>query len=146
MSLDDAAEDTYTLTVAADAADDRLDRVLANHVQDLSRSRLKALILAGHVTVGGHTVRDPSQRVRAGDEISIVIPPPEPAAPVPETIPLDIVFEDDAIVVIDKPAGLVVHPGRELDRHTGQCPGRSLWREPVGDRRRAPPGHRASAR
>jgi len=111
MSLDDAAEDTYTLTVAADAADDRLDRVLANHVQDLSRSRLKALILAGHVTVGGHTVRDPSQRVRAGDEISIVIPPPEPAAPVPETIPLDIVFEDDAIVVIDKPAGLVVHPG-----------------------------------
>ena len=111
MSLDDASEDTLTLTVAADAAGERLDRVLANHVQDLSRSRLKALILAGQVTVGGHTVRDPSQRVQAGNEISIAIPPPEPAAPLPETIPLNIVFEDDAIIVIDKPAGLVVHPG-----------------------------------
>lgn len=110
MSLDDASEDTLTLTVAADAAGERLDRVLANHVQDLSRSRLKALILAGQVTVGGHTVRDPSQRVQAGNEISIAIPPPEPAAPLPETIPLNIVFEDDAIIVIDKPAGLVVHP------------------------------------
>jgi 23S rRNA pseudouridine1911/1915/1917 synthase len=110
MSLDDASEDTLTLTVAADVAGERLDRVLANRVQELSRSRLKALILAGQVTVGGHTVRDPSQRVRAGNEISIAIPPPEPAAPLPETIPLDIVFEDDAIIVIDKPAGLVVHP------------------------------------
>jgi 23S rRNA pseudouridine1911/1915/1917 synthase len=110
MSLDDASEDTLTLTVAADAAGERLDRVLANRVQDLSRSRLKALILAGQVTVGGQTVRDPSQRVQAGNEISIAIPPPEPAAPLPETIPLDIVFEDDAIIVIDKPAGLVVHP------------------------------------
>jgi 23S rRNA pseudouridine1911/1915/1917 synthase len=111
MSLDDASEDTHRLTIAADETGERLDRVLANRVQDLSRSRLKALILAGQVTVGGHTVRDPSQRVQAGNEITIVIPPPEPAAPQPETIPLNIVFEDDAIVVIDKPAGLVVHPG-----------------------------------
>jgi 23S rRNA pseudouridine1911/1915/1917 synthase len=111
MSLDDASEDTHRLTVAADEAGERLDRVLARHVQDLSRSRLKALILAGQVTLGGHAVRDPSQSVQAGNEISIVIPPPEPAAPLPETIALDIVFEDDAIIVIDKPAGLVVHPG-----------------------------------
>jgi 23S rRNA pseudouridine1911/1915/1917 synthase len=110
MSLDDAGDDTQTLTVIADAAGGRLDRVLADQVRDLSRSRLKALILAGQVTVGGHTVRDPSQRVQAGNEISIVIPPPEPAEPLPETIPLNIVFEDDAIIVIDKPAGLVVHP------------------------------------
>ena len=110
MSLDDASDVAQTLTVVADAAGDRLDRVLANQIRDLSRSRLKALILAGQVTVGGHTVRDPSQRVQAGDEIGIVIPPPEPAAPLPETIPLNIVFEDDAIIVIDKPAGLVVHP------------------------------------
>jgi 23S rRNA pseudouridine1911/1915/1917 synthase len=110
MSLDDASEDTYRLTVATDEAGERLDRVLAKHVQDLSRSRLKALILAGQVTVGDRMVHDPAQRVQAGNEISIVIPPPEPAAPLPETIQLDIVFEDDAIIVIDKPAGLVVHP------------------------------------
>jgi 23S rRNA pseudouridine1911/1915/1917 synthase len=110
MSLNDTNNERRTLTVVADEAGDRLDRVLANRVQDFSRSRLKALILAGQVTVSGHTVRDPSQRVQAGHEISIVIPPPEPAAPLPETIPLNIVFEDDAIIVIDKPAGLVVHP------------------------------------
>ncbi|MBV8745123.1 MAG: RluA family pseudouridine synthase [Xanthobacteraceae bacterium] len=110
MSLDDASGDTHRLTVAADEAGERLDRVLAKHVQDLSRSRLKALILAGQVTVGDQMVHDPAQRVQTGNEICIVIPPPEPAAPQPETIPLNIVFEDDVIIVIDKPAGLVVHP------------------------------------
>jgi 23S rRNA pseudouridine1911/1915/1917 synthase len=110
MSSDDASGEIHTLTVAAEEGGERLDRVLANRVQDLSRSRIKTLVLAGQVTVGGDTVRDPAQRVRAGDKIAIVIPPPEPAAPRPESIPLNIVFEDDAIIVIDKPAGLVVHP------------------------------------
>ena len=99
-----------TVTVPDDAAGGRLDRVLAAHLGQLSRSRLKALILAGQVTVAGRTVRDPAAAVNSGDHIAVALPPPEPAKPAAEAIPLDIVYEDDALIVIDKPAGLVVHP------------------------------------
>jgi len=85
--------------------------VLAVRVADLSRSRLKALVLAGNVTVGGRTIRDPGHKVNAGAEIAVVIPPPEAAEPEGEPIPLNVIHEDDEIIVIDKPAGLVVHPG-----------------------------------
>ena len=88
---------------------ERLDRTLAQ-ASDLSRSRLKNLILAGAVTVGQRTIRDPGHRVNAGDEISVTIPPDAPAEPQGEDIPLTIVHEDDALIVIDKPKGLVVHP------------------------------------
>ena len=101
---------TETVTVAEANAGERLDRALASTIADLSRTRLKALILAGEVTVGGGTVRDPGHRVNAGDTITVVLPPPEPATPAAEDIPLNIVFEDDAIIVIDKPRGMVVHP------------------------------------
>src|SRR6187549_2177382 len=77
---------------------------------DLSRSRLKVLILEGAVTVGQRTIRDPGHRVNAGDEISVTIPPDAPAEPQGENIPLTIVHEDDSLIVIDKPKGLVVHP------------------------------------
>jgi 23S rRNA pseudouridine1911/1915/1917 synthase len=97
--------------VAGEKAGGRLDRVLADQIADLSRSRLKALILAGQVTIGGRTVRDPGQHVNAGDEIAVEIPPPEPAVPQGENIPLAVLHEDADIIVIDKPAGLVVHPG-----------------------------------
>ncbi|MEZ5786009.1 MAG: RluA family pseudouridine synthase [Xanthobacteraceae bacterium] len=100
-------------TVVVDEAEagQRLDRVLAARLADsLSRSRLKALILAGEVTVGARTIRDPSHHVNAGDPIAVAVPPPEPATPQPEDIPLPVVFEDDEIIVIDKPKGLVVHP------------------------------------
>ena len=106
MSQVDAKVETAVNTAEAG---ERLDRVLAAHC-DLSRSRLKALILAGRVEVGTRTIRDPSHRVNAGDEIAVSLPPIEPAAPQPETMPLVIVHEDDDIIVIDKPAGLVVHP------------------------------------
>ena len=97
--------------MAADAdAGERLDRLLARRIPSLSRSRLKALILADQVSIGGGKIRDPGHRVNAADKITVTVPPPEPAAPLPEDIPLDIVHEDDAIVVIDKPPGLVVHP------------------------------------
>ena len=99
-----------TVTVPDEAAGGRLDRVLAAHLGQLSRSRLKALILAGQVTVAGRTVRDPAAAVNSGDHIAVALPPPEPAKPAAEAIPLDIVYEDDALIVIDKPAGLVVHP------------------------------------
>jgi 23S rRNA pseudouridine1911/1915/1917 synthase len=96
--------------VQPEEAGTRLDRMLAARLPEHSRSRHKALILDGQVTRNGATIRDPSERVNAGDAIEIEIPPPSDSAIAAERIPLDIVFEDDAILVIDKPAGLVVHP------------------------------------
>jgi 23S rRNA pseudouridine1911/1915/1917 synthase len=98
------------IQVPDDQTGQRLDRVLAAHVAELSRSRLKALIEAGTVTIDGATIRDPSHRVKSGAAIALDIPPPQPAAPAAETIPLNVVYEDADIIVIDKPSGLVVHP------------------------------------
>ena len=98
------------LVVAAEEAGSRLDRVLAQRVAELSRSRHKALILAGRVAIDGATIRDPGHRVNAGGTIRLDLPPPENAEISPENIPLKVVFEDDDLIVIDKPAGLVVHP------------------------------------
>src|SRR5882672_1291795 len=97
--------------VTADAdTGNRLDRVLAARIAELSRTRIKVLILAGEVSLGGRTIRDPGHRVNAGETVAIAIPAPEPATPEGEAIPLDIVYEDDEIIVLDKPKGLVVHP------------------------------------
>jgi 23S rRNA pseudouridine1911/1915/1917 synthase len=99
------------LTVPADTAAARLDQWLAGAVPDLGRNHAKRLILAGHVAVDGQLVVEPKRRIAAGDRIQVDIPPPEPATPAPEAIPLAVVYEDDDLIVIDKPAGLVVHPG-----------------------------------
>ena len=88
---------------------ERLDRVVAP-LAELSRSRLKVLILAGALAIDGRTIRDPGHRVNAGDRIELTIPPDAPAEPAAEDIPLTIVHEDDDLIVIDKPKGLVVHP------------------------------------
>ena len=106
-----------TVKIAAEEAGERLDRVLAARIAELSRSRLKVLILAGEIAIGGRTIRDPGHRVNSGDNISVAMPPPEPATPLGEDIPLNIVFEDDELIVIDKPKGLVVHPA--AGHHTG---------------------------
>jgi 23S rRNA pseudouridine1911/1915/1917 synthase len=98
------------VTVAGDEGSIRLDRVLAVRLAELSRSRLKALILAGSVTVGSAPIRDPAYHVTAGDTITIDVPQAVAAEPAGEDIALDIVYEDDDIIVIDKPRGLVVHP------------------------------------
>ena len=98
------------VTVAGDEGSTRLDRVLAVRSPELSRSRLKALILAGSVSLRDAPVRDPAYHVASGDTITIDVPEaiaPEPAG---EDIALDIVYEDDDIIVINKPRGLVVHP------------------------------------
>jgi 23S rRNA pseudouridine1911/1915/1917 synthase len=105
----------HEVTVAGDEGSARLDRVLAAQLPDLSRSRLKALILAGQVsiirgTVPAAPIRDPAYHVVAGDSITIDVPQAAPAEPAPENIALEIVHEDDDIIVIDKPRGLVVHP------------------------------------
>lgn len=97
--------------VEADVARERLDRLLARRLADLSRSRLKALIEAGHVRIGGRTMTDASHRVNLGDRVSVAVPEPEDPTPTGEDIPLAIVFEDEHLIVVDKPAGLVVHPG-----------------------------------
>jgi 23S rRNA pseudouridine1911/1915/1917 synthase len=102
--------DQRHFTAAATDQGLRLDRVLASHVAELSRTRLKALILDGQVTVGQRVVRDPGHKVAAGDAITVAVPPPQPAEPAAEDIPLTVVYEDDDVIVIDKPAGLVVHP------------------------------------
>ena len=84
--------------------------MLAARLPELSRSRLKALILAGRVTVRNAPIRDPAYHVAAGDTITIDVPEAVAAEPAGEDIALDIVYEDDDIIVIDKPRGLVVHP------------------------------------
>jgi 23S rRNA pseudouridine1911/1915/1917 synthase len=101
---------TETITIPPDEPGGRLDRVLAARIPSLSRSRLKALILDGQVSVATRTIRDPAAQVKSGDSITVTLPPPEAAKPAGEAIPLKIVYEDDDLIVIDKPKGLVVHP------------------------------------
>jgi 23S rRNA pseudouridine1911/1915/1917 synthase len=103
---------TYTVQIAGDKAGLRLDKVLAEAVPEISRSRLKTLIEGGRVQErAGGSVCAPSRRVRAGETYTVEVP----AAPVdilaPQALPLDVVFEDDAVIVVNKPPGLVVHPG-----------------------------------
>ena len=98
------------ITIEAGAASERLDAALAKRIPALSRSRLKTLIGEGRVRIDGATVTDASRKINAGT-ITVDLPAPTPATPEPEAIPLTIVHEDDDVVVIAKPAGLVVHPG-----------------------------------
>ena len=99
------------VTVAGEESQgQRLDRVLTAAVAGVSRSRMQALIKDGHVAVDDAAVTDPGFKVRSGQTIQVVMPPPVAALPVGEDIPLNVVFEDRHLIVIDKPAGLVVHP------------------------------------
>jgi 23S rRNA pseudouridine1911/1915/1917 synthase len=89
----------------------RLDKLLAERLEDLSRAHVQALIRAGHVTDStGVSIKEGAHRVKPGEMFEVVVPEPEPAAPAPEPIALNVVYEDDDLIVIDKPAGLVVHP------------------------------------
>ncbi|WP_374631642.1 RluA family pseudouridine synthase [Ferrovibrio sp.] len=97
--------------VSPDQSGQRLDRFMAESLgSDLSRSRLKALIQEGHVTLGGATITDPSRKIKPGEIYSLALPATEEAVPQAQDIPLHVVFEDAHLIVIDKPAGLVVHP------------------------------------
>src|SRR5262249_33072072 len=89
-----------SIRIADDEAGGRLDRVLATHIAELSRTRLKALIEAGAVAIDGRTIRDPGHRVNSGAAIEIDVPPPADAKPAPEPIPLNVVYEDADIIVI----------------------------------------------
>jgi 23S rRNA pseudouridine1911/1915/1917 synthase len=97
--------------VVAEQADEgeRVDRFLASRLPDLSRARIQALMRQGAVSAAGRTLEDPSAKINAG-EIFVDVPPPAPAEPIAQDIPLDVAFEDDQLIVLNKPAGLVVHP------------------------------------
>ena len=89
---------------------ERLDKVILSRHPDFSRSRIEGLVKAGFVTVNGAVASKAGMKVSPDDEIVVEIPPPVPAVPEPEDIPLSVVFEDDDMLVIDKPPGMVVHP------------------------------------
>ncbi len=97
-------------TIATTADGWRLDRALADAVPTLSRERLKVLIASGAVTRDGQMVRDPAKRAAAGDRLSVTVPLPTLPHNEAQDIPLVVAYEDEHLIVIDKPAGLVVHP------------------------------------
>ena len=114
-SCSDSENEILTFLVEEADAGKRLDAVIANRETRFSRSRFKSLIKEGHVTLArpeqaARTILEPNQRVNVGDRLTITLPPPEDPAPKGEDIPLDVVFEDDHLIVVNKPAGLVVHP------------------------------------
>ena len=123
--------------------DVRLDTFLTAHLRAHSRSRIKALIETGHVTVDRGTAK-PALRLRRGQRVEVVVPPPPPAAVAPEDIPLPVVFEDEHLLVINKPPALTVHPG--AGRPSGTLVNAVLARVPglagVGSRQRPGIVHR----
>jgi len=110
---------------------ERLDKVLTGRYPEFSRSRIEGLVKSGYVTVNGIVAPKAGMKVADADEIEVEIPPPVPAIPEPEDIPLDIVHEDDDIIVINKAAGMVVHPapghytGTLVNALLHHCPGLS---------------------
>ncbi|MEO5337318.1 MAG: RluA family pseudouridine synthase [Magnetospirillum sp. WYHS-4] len=114
--MTDDSTPTYTVAVPDDKAGWRLDKLLADALPELSRTRLKALILDGRVTFGGCScgqgvaLRDPDYRVQEAQSFRIRVPAPTPAGLPAQAMDLAIVYEDDELIVLDKPAGLVVHP------------------------------------
>jgi 23S rRNA pseudouridine1911/1915/1917 synthase len=97
------------IELQVDASKVRLDKFLAGQVPELSRSAAQRLIASGRVTVDGELAK-PSHKVRQGEEVVVLLPAEESQEPLPETIPLDIVYEDQALLIVNKPAGMVVHP------------------------------------
>src|SRR5438105_2644750 len=112
-----APERVLSVTVEAAERGERLDRLLARRFGDLSRTRLKHLVEAGQVSVDGETIKDPSLRVKPGQRCAVTLPPPVADRPEAQAMSLDIRYEDAELIVLEKPAGLVVHPAPgNLDR------------------------------
>jgi 23S rRNA pseudouridine1911/1915/1917 synthase len=101
------SESVVSLTI--ERGGERLDKVIPAHVPDLSRAVVQRLIKTGEVTINGRPGK-PSYRVQVGDEVVVRIPAEMPEPVVAEDIPLDIIYEDDVLLVVNKPAGMVVHP------------------------------------
>jgi 23S rRNA pseudouridine1911/1915/1917 synthase len=108
--IDNSSGDRRTALAGDDHAGWRLDRFLAATLPDFSRSRLQQLLEEEAVFLGTRTIKDANHRVKPGDAYSVIVPPTAPAVPQGQDIPLDVVYEDKDLIVINKPAGLVVHP------------------------------------
>ena len=130
------SEQQNNIEFAAESSGERLDKIMAARLDQFSRVQIQALIRDGQVTVGGRPAK-PSYRVEAGDVICVQVPDqPVYSAPEPEAIPLDVLYEDDDLAVIDKPAGMVVHPayghssGTLVNAVLARWPSIAAWGEP----------------
>ncbi len=112
------AQRRHLVTVDAQGAGQRLDAYLAASLPELSRSRLQQLVRDGWIRDAAGPIAEPSRRVKPGDAIEVTIPPAVDATPVPQPLGLDILFEDEHLIVLVKPAGLVVHPAPGHDDGT----------------------------
>jgi 23S rRNA pseudouridine1911/1915/1917 synthase len=101
----------------ADARDVRLDKYVCQQLPELSRARVQKLIADGRITVNGQPAK-PGLKLSTGDRINVIIPPAPPEKPLPEAMPLNIIYEDEDLLVLDKPAGLTVHPAPGHPGHT----------------------------
>jgi 23S rRNA pseudouridine1911/1915/1917 synthase len=101
--------DENTIFIAAEESGDRVDALLARSVPGLTRSAAQRLIAAGFVLLDGGALKK-NYRCAAGDEFEVTLPPPEDAPLLPQNIPLDVVYEDGDVIVVNKPRGMVVHP------------------------------------
>jgi len=104
-------------SIIADEGDARLDKYVCQHFPELSRTRVQKLIADGRITVNGRVAK-PGLKLNIGDRLEITIPPTPPEQVLPESIPLNIVYEDDDLLVVNKPAGLTVHPTPGHPGHT----------------------------
>lgn len=116
--FEDEGGDSLVLFVSAELGGVRLDKALAELSPELSRARLQALIAEGRVTRGGAVVGSPSEKAVAGAEYLVEVPPAAPAEPEPENLPLVVLFEDADLIVVDKAAGMAVHPAPGSERGT----------------------------
>lgn len=107
---DKPAGEPHDFTISAEDAGARLDKWLSERLEGLTRTRLKALIEGGALARGGEPFADPSWKLRTGETYRLTVPPVADAAPKPEAIPLDVVYEDADLIIVNKPAGMVVHP------------------------------------
>ena len=104
-------------SLIADEGDVRLDKYICRHFPELSRARVQKLVADGNITVNGQPAR-PALKLRTGDKIDIALPPAPSEKPLPEAIPVNIIYEDDDLLVVDKPPGLTVHPAPGHPAHT----------------------------
>ena len=128
------------IELTVDGGGTRVDRFLAEQVADLSRSAIRRLIDAGQVAVNGEPIKA-SYKVKLGDSVIVCVPLPETAEPAAEAIPLVIVYEDRALIVVDKPAGMVIHPapghqsGTLVNALLAHCPDLAATGGGAGDAR-----------
>jgi len=108
--IENSSTDRRTALAGEDHAGWRLDRFLAAALPDFSRSRLQQLLEGAAVFLGPRTIKDANHRVKPGESYTVIVPPTAPAVPQGQDIPLEVIYEDKDLIVINKPAGLVVHP------------------------------------